>query len=268
VSSASASRRWASRSLLRTATLRSSRRAQQIRPLAFQPPVQRARQIPARAAQPTTEQTIPVSEEGDSASDAGSASIDEVEQTPDRPSSPGRNGVTEHPGEAKPARASSGSPVGADSDTAVPAGQTKPLWSDEEVEKLKTLYPTHSASAIAKQLGRGRNAVRSKAQNLGLRKDGPPTVTSKPAKPAPKPRSLSAAAVTADSTPVLNGFAAVSLLDHHSGQCRWIISGVWPVMYCGAPVVDSSSWCEQHSRRVFNHRPQGLGARFRLKAWQ
>jgi hypothetical protein len=146
--------------------------------------------------------------------------------------------------------------------------QTKPLWSDEEAEKLRALYPTHSASAIAKQLGRGRNSVRSKAQNLGLRKAAPPTVIVKSSppepKPAPKPRPLSAA-VTADSTPGPGqngaagpGFSSVSLLDHHLGQCRWIISDVWPVMYCGAPVVDSSSWCEQHSTRVFNLRPQGL----------
>jgi hypothetical protein len=134
-----------------------------------------------------------------------------------------------------------------------------------------------------------------------------------PAKPAPKPRWLSAAvtgdsALTAlpgwakplpeslgkpggaggppgedavltgspgDSTTApasgkdqeAHGFSAVSLLDHHSGQCRWIVSDVWPVMYCGAPVVDSSSWCEQHSKRVFNPRPQGLSRKFQLKAW-
>src|SRR5215475_3056733 len=94
----------------------------------------------------------------------------------------------------------------------MPCLPRKPLWSDEEVEKLKALYPTHSASAIATELGRGRNAVKSKAQNLGLRKDGPPTMTSKPAKPAPKPRSLSAA-VTAVSVlttlPVFPGEDAV-----------------------------------------------------------
>jgi hypothetical protein len=49
-----------------------------------------------------------------------------------------------------------------------------------------------------------------------------------------------------------NGFSAVSLFDHHPDQCRWIVSDVWPVIYCGAPVMGSSSWCEQHSRRVFN----------------
>jgi hypothetical protein len=132
----------------------------------------------------------------------------------------------------------------------------KPAWSDDEIEQLRALYPTHSATVIAQQMGRRVNAVKSKAQQLGLRKNGPPTVTA-PRGPAPKPRSLSAA-VTAESAPAPNGFGTVALLDHHPGQCRWIVSDVWPVIYCGAPVVDSSSWCEQHSMRVFNPRPQGL----------
>jgi hypothetical protein len=150
------------------------------------------------------------------------------------------------------------------------SNQTKPVWSDEEIQKLRALYPSHSASAIGKELGRSSNSVKSKAQNLGLRKDGPPTVT---AKPTPRPRSLSAA-VTEDMTPsrVLQqaDFSAITLLDLKCGQCRWIVSDVWPVMYCGAPVLDASSWCEQHSKRVFNSRPQGLAGiprRFQLKAW-
>jgi hypothetical protein len=149
------------------------------------------------------------------------------------------------------------------------SSQTKPLWSDEEIEKPTALFPTHSARAIATQLGRSFTAIRSKAQNLGLRKAPSP----QEGKPAPKPKSLSAAA-TAD-TPTApdqndvpgHGLSSVSLLDHHRGQCRWIVSDVWPVMYCGAPVVDSSSWCELHSTRVFNPRSQALGAEFRLKAW-
>jgi hypothetical protein len=159
----------------------------------------------------------------------------------------------------RPSPSSSNGPTGLET-------QSKPVWSDEEVEKLRALYPTHSASAIAKELGRGRNAVRSKAQNLGLRKDGPPAVTSKLEKPASKPRSLSAAVV---EDPVLlpDVFSAVTLFDHHPGQCRWIVSDVWPVMYCGAPVVNSSSWCEQHSKRVFNPRLQGQGANL-LPAFQ
>jgi GcrA cell cycle regulator len=73
-------------------------------------------------------------------------------------------------------------------------GQTKPVWSDEEVEKFTALWPTHSSGAIARQLGRSRSAVRSKVQNLGLKKAAPPTVTSpREAKSVPKPRPLSAA---------------------------------------------------------------------------
>jgi hypothetical protein len=244
-----------------------------------------ARQISARPARPATEHAPPVPDEDVSAaarenSDAGSAGIDEVEQTPHQSSPAGSNGAIERDSveeqENRWAPALTG--PSRDSGTAVPTSQTKPLWSDEEVQKLRALYPTHSASAIATQLGRGRNSVRSKAQNLGLRKDAPPTVTSKPA--TARPRSLSAAA-TADPVltalpglpavpdeaaagfPIPHGgpFSAVPLLDHHPGQCRWIVSDVWPVMYCGTPVVDSSSWCEQHSRRVFNARLQSHGAR-------
>jgi hypothetical protein len=51
-----------------------------------------------------------------------------------------------------------------------------PPWSAEELKQLRTLYPTHSASAIAAELGRPFNSVRSKAQKLGLKRDGPPKV--------------------------------------------------------------------------------------------
>jgi hypothetical protein len=138
----------------------------------------------------------------------------------------------------------------AHSGTTVPAsgksGQTRPLWSNEEVEKLKALWPAHSASAIAKELGRSFNAVRGKAEHLGLRKDGPPTVTSKPAKAAPKPRSLSAA-VTAD--PVLTGLARSSRrrCDPYTSSRRY---GICPSRYdqrsdayrfqCRIPIRSSS----------------------------
>jgi hypothetical protein len=117
--------------------------------------------------------------------------IDELEQTFPRPSPPGGNGPTRLPADsAKGQEARS--------------GQTKPVWSDEKVEKLRALYPTHSASAIATQLGRSFTAVRSKSQNLGLKKAVPPSP--REAKPVPKPKSLSAA-VTADSTPCPAGTA-------------------------------------------------------------
>ena len=215
---------------------------------------------PALTGTPRDSSTaIPATDWGDSG--WKTAVIDEVEQTPYQSSPPGSNGPTDLPGDS-------------DKGQDARSTQTKPLWSDEEVEKLRALYPTHSASAIAEKMG--RNAVRSEAQNLGLRKDGPPTVTSRSAKPAPKPRPLSAAVTGWDSLTGLpgedavlkgqeaHGFSAVSLFD--PGQCRWMISDVWPVIYCGAPVVDSSSWCEQHSKRVFNFQPRclaGISRRFR-----
>jgi hypothetical protein len=215
-------------------------------------------EIPAAAVSnaegATKQQSLPAHIDNSTVRDSGARNSAPVTDEFHRPSPPGSNGPTKIPSDS-----------GEDQETR--SSQTKPLWSEEEVEKLKALYPTHSASAITKQLGRSFTAIRSKAQNLGLKKAPPPPVRSaREAKPAPKPKPLSAAATT-DSPSALDqndaagpGFSSVTLLDHHPGQCRWIISDVWPVMYCGAPVVDSSSWCEQHSRRVFNPWPEGLGA--------
>jgi hypothetical protein len=86
---------------------------------------------------------------GDSSAGNSAPAIDELEQTPSRPSPPGRNGPA-------------GLPRDSDKGQEVRSGQT--IWSDEDVEKLRALYPTHSASAIAKQLGRCFNAVRGKAE--------------------------------------------------------------------------------------------------------
>jgi hypothetical protein len=161
--------------------------------------------------------------------------------------------------------------------TTPPPGRPRPggpPWSEEELERLRALYPTHSASAIAAELGRPFNSVRSKAQKLGLTRDGPPAVTGNPqprqAMVAAKPKSLSAAAAV-DSISAPNGrpfCAAVSLLEHHAGQCRWLVSDVWPALYCGAPVVNKSSWCQHHFGRVFTGRTASVGG-FQLKgfAW-
>jgi hypothetical protein len=70
--------------------------------------------------------------------DSATPVIDD-EQTPDRPSPPGRHSPGGLPGDF-------------DKGQGAQSGQTNSVWSDEEVEKLKALYPTHSASAIARQL--------------------------------------------------------------------------------------------------------------------
>ncbi|MGB8609758.1 hypothetical protein [Bradyrhizobium sp.] len=49
-------------------------------------------------------------------------------------------------------------------------------WTDEELRELVTLWPTNSASQIAKRLHRLRSAIRSKAERLrqeGLRPHNP-----------------------------------------------------------------------------------------------
>ncbi len=50
-------------------------------------------------------------------------------------------------------------------------------WTDEELRELVTLWPTNSASQIAKRLRRQRSAIRSKAERLrqeGLLPHNPP----------------------------------------------------------------------------------------------
>jgi hypothetical protein len=50
-------------------------------------------------------------------------------------------------------------------------------WTDEELRELVALWPTNSASQIAKRLHRQRSAIRSKAEQLrreGLLPHNPP----------------------------------------------------------------------------------------------
>jgi hypothetical protein len=93
-----------------------------------------------------------------SAGDLGTGNSTSVIDAPDRPLPPGRNGLAQLPGEAKSLRPGDHSDKG---------GSGQAAWTDEEIEKLRALYPTHSAGAIAVELGRRLNSVRAKAQHLG-----------------------------------------------------------------------------------------------------
>jgi len=44
------------------------------------------------------------------------------------------------------------------------------LWSKEEVNLLRRLFPTTPTAKIAKRLGRKTDAVKKKASRMGLRK--------------------------------------------------------------------------------------------------
>jgi hypothetical protein len=70
-------------------------------------------------------------------------------------------------------------------------------WTNEELRELATLWPTHSASQIAKRLHRLRSAIRSKAMRLHeeglLRRNRPKHLDVNPPKrprPGPKPRII------------------------------------------------------------------------------
>ena len=71
-------------------------------------------------------------------------------------------------------------------------------WTDEELRELVTLWPTNSASQIAKRLHRLRSAIRGKA--VRLRQEGllPPNLpkhfdVNPPKRPRPKPRIMAEA---------------------------------------------------------------------------
>jgi GcrA cell cycle regulator len=66
-------------------------------------------------------------------------------------------------------------------------------WSDEELRELVTLWPTNSASQIAKQLHRLRSAIRTKAMRLRQAGLLPPNLpkhfdVNPPKRPRSKPR--------------------------------------------------------------------------------
>lgn len=44
-------------------------------------------------------------------------------------------------------------------------------WSDEEIARLRKLYPRMATRQVAAQLGRSKGSVNSAVQNLGLKKD-------------------------------------------------------------------------------------------------
>jgi hypothetical protein len=70
----------------------------------------------------------------------------------------------------------------------------------------------------------------------------------------------------APQPPRINGSHAVSIFEHRRG-CRWIVTApgtpIEDMRYCGAPVVEASSWCEQPgflSRRRASLAGDAIGA--------
>lgn len=89
---------------------------------------------------------------------------------------------------------------------------TGPSWTKAETGRLEALWPTHSAAAVARELGRNVNTVKHWARKLGLKKAVEPAVTVRPAqrqngsgRPASRPKpSADTSAGEGDPAPVVS----------------------------------------------------------------
>ncbi len=142
-------------------------------------------------------------------------------------------------------------------------------WTDERVEKLKTLWlEGHSASQIAKQLGGvTRNAVIGKVHRLGLSGRATPSQPSRTTFKAPRPaRPVSAAPSVqrraAEHRPALPaprpapyvelpGTATVLTLGAH--MCKWPIGdpATEDFSFCGRRASDEGPYCVEHARVAY-----------------
>jgi hypothetical protein len=135
-------------------------------------------------------------------------------------------------------------------------------WTDEIVETCKSLRLNSnlSAQAIAEHIGNGmtRNMVIGKLSRLGIMRKPEPqtgakTERSKPRTPNKtvtiRPRAGIAPPMPIPEVPVIAG-KPVHILDVQRHHCRCVLDergadGL--ALYCGAPKVVGSSYCEDHT---------------------
>jgi GcrA cell cycle regulator len=126
---------------------------------------------------------------------------------------------------------------------------TKPEWTAERVETIKSLWGTGlSAAQIASRLGASlsRSAVLGKVHRLGLprateprRTLGRPAVTSKPATPKAE-------------TPPAGLFLGVKMENLTRTHCRYPEGDpVIDITFCGQPRDGASSYCAHHRKIVW-----------------
>jgi hypothetical protein len=149
-------------------------------------------------------------------------------------------------------------------------------WTDKRVERLKLLHKEcFSATVIAKKLGAAftKGMVVGKLRRIALEAERAKTRTGRSSSSqaktgAERAGSLKAAAVkpTRPSRPIILPKPApvvlpvpsapapkgVRLFDLRDCHCRWPIGNDRPArMFCGAPALNASSWCEHHQRIAF-----------------
>jgi len=87
------------------------------------------------------------------------------------------------------------------------------VWTDEEIERLKSLYAHHTQAELARLLGRSVPAVRTRCSIIGLRHKSPPWTEEEVA-------ALRAAYSKGRTHPVDLGELAARLGRHKSNICR------------------------------------------------
>jgi GcrA cell cycle regulator len=119
------------------------------------------------------------------------------------------------------------------------------LWTETEIRELITLWPTTSASQIARQLQRPRAAIAGKVKRLRdegvLPRDA---INHCEAQAGPK-RSPP---VTLRPAPALDGTVPCSILELDDSRCRWPLGEMHEVavLFCGGVVETDGPYCAHH----------------------
>lgn len=137
-------------------------------------------------------------------------------------------------------------------------------WTPERVQYLRDNYKTMLTYDIAKHFGEPftRNSVIGKARRLGLQADfrqGPHRnktgqLTVKKPTISPRGRIIIQREKPMDEIRVKVLRGPVTFMDLESWHCREIVREK-PVMYCGHPKTEGSSYCLEHHNK--NHTRVG-----------
>jgi hypothetical protein len=129
-------------------------------------------------------------------------------------------------------------------------------WDAKEEETLRQLWPSASASVIARALHRTRSAICGKIARMKLHRRAMAVSRSPRKKPAePKPARKRA---TIKLAPInLTSTKPVPFLKAKSFHCRAVLDergedGL--ALFCGARKVSGSPWCARHHRLFLTDR--------------
>jgi hypothetical protein len=110
-------------------------------------------------------------------------------------------------------------------------------WTDEELRELAILWPTNSASQIAKRLHRPRSAICNKAKQLHQEGLLPRNLPEHVAKPPPPPQ--------VDDSLVMQPCLILGL---DGTRCCWPLGEVHKVatLFCNSAAAPGRRYCPHH----------------------